>query len=197
MKYIMYRVNKKLFMAALLLVASLTVAQAQKVALKNNLLYDATATPNLALEFGLGKKTTLEVGAGLNLFTFSDNKKFKHLLIQPELRWWTCDVFNGHFFGLHGHGAQFNVGGWDIPVGRLDTFKDSRYQGYLYGGGLSYGYQWILSPRWNFEMSAGAGYARILYDEYPCVDCGTKIDEGTHNYWGVTKAAVSLIYFFK
>lgn len=197
MKYSMFTFTHKFLLVVLFSTAFVSFTQAQKVAIKNNLLYDATATPNLALEFGLGKKTTLEVGAGLNLFTFSDNKKLKHLLIQPELRWWTCDVFNGHFFGLHSHGAQFNVGGWDIPVGRLDTFKDSRYQGYLYGGGLSYGYQWILSPRWNFEMSAGAGYARILYDEYPCVDCGTKIDEGTHNYWGVTKAAVSLIYFFK
>ena len=197
MRYIMDKFNNRFFLVIIVFSASLTGTFAQKVAIKNNLLFDATATPNLALEFGLGKKTTLEVGAGLNWFEFSDNKKFKHLLVQPELRWWTCDVFNGHFFGLHAHGAQFNVGGWDIPVGRLDTFKDSRYQGYLYGGGLSYGYQWILSPRWNFEMSAGAGYARILYDEYPCVDCGTKLDEGTYNYWGVTKAAVSLIYFFK
>lgn len=193
----MYKFNKKLFMVALVLLVSITTSYAQKVAIKNNLLYDVTATPNLALEFGLGKKTTFELGAGLNWFTFSNNKKFKHLLVQPELRWWTCDVFNGHFFGLHAHGAQFNVGGWDIPIGRLDVFKDSRYQGHLYGGGISYGYQWVLSPRWNFELSAGAGYARIHYDEYPCTDCGTKLNEGTYDYWGVTKGAVSLIYFFK
>jgi len=197
MKYSMFTFTHKFLLVVLLSTAFVSFTQAQKVALKNNLLYDATATPNLALEVGLSKKTTLEIGAGLNLFTFSDNKKFKHVLIQPELRWWTCDVFNGHFFGLHGHGAQFNVGGWDIPVGRLEAFKDSRYQGYLYGGGVSYGYQWVLSPRWNFELSAGAGYARIHYDEYPCAECGTKISDGTYNYWGVTKAAVSLIYFFK
>ncbi len=159
--------NKKLLLITLVLLGSLTAVNAQKVAIKNNLLYDAAATPNLALEFGLGKKTTFELGAGLNWFNFSDNKKFKHLLLQPELRWWTCDVFNGHFFGVHAHGAQFNVGGWDIPIGRLDTFKDSRYQGYLYGGGISYGYQWVLNPRWNLELSAGGGYARIHYDEFP------------------------------
>lgn len=189
--------NKKLLLITLVLLGSISAVNAQKVAIKNNLLYDATATPNLALEFGIGKKTTFELGAGLNWFNFSDNKKFKHLLLQPELRWWTCDVFNGHFFGVHAHGAQFNVGGWDIPIGRLDTFKDSRYQGYLYGGGISYGYQWVLNPRWNLELSAGGGYARIHYDEFPCSDCGTKLNEGIYNYFGVTKAAVSLIYFFK
>lgn len=189
--------SNKFFLVILALSASLSSSFAQKVAIKNNLLYDATATPNLALEMALSRKTTLELGAGYNPFTFSDNKKFKHWLVQPELRWWTCDAFNGHFFGIHAHGAQFNVGGWDIPVGRLDAFKDNRYQGYLYGGGISYGYQWLLGPRWNLEASLGGGFARIHYDRFPCTTCGTKLDEGVYNYWGVTKAAVSLIYIIK
>ena len=193
----MYKFSHRFFLVILVLTVSLPGILAQKAAIKNNLLYDATATPNLALEMALSRKTTLELGAGLNWFDFSDNRKFKHLLVQPELRWWTCDVFNGHFFGIHAHGAQFNVGGWDIPVGRLDTFKDNRYEGYLYGGGISYGYQWILSPRWNFEASIGGGYARIHYDKYPCTNCGSKIEEGKYNYWGVTKAALSLIYIIK
>lgn len=193
----MYKFSHRFFLVILVLTVSLPGILAQKAAIKNNLLYDATATPNLALEMALSRKTTLELGAGLNWFNFSDNRKLKHLLVQPELRWWTCDVFNGHFFGIHAHGAQFNVGGWDIPVGRLDTFKDNRYEGYLYGGGISYGYQWILSPRWNFEASIGGGYARIHYDKYPCTNCGSKIEEGKYNYWGVTKAALSLIYIIK
>lgn len=193
----MYKISHKIFLVILALAASLSGSYAQKVAIKNNLLYDATATPNLALEMALSRKMTLELGAGINWFDFSDNRKAKHVLVQPELRWWTCDVFNGHFFGVHGHAAQFNVGGWDIPVGRLETFKDNRYQGYLYGGGISYGYQWLLSPRWNLETSIGGGFARIHYDKYPCTECGSKIDDGKQNYWGVTKAAVSLIYIIK
>ncbi len=193
----MYKISHKFFLIILALIASLSGLFAQKVAIKNNLLYDVTATPNLALEIAMSRKTTLELGAGLNWFDFSDNKKFKHLLVQPELRWWTCDVFNGHFFGLHGHAAQFNVGGWDIPVGRLDTFKNKRYEGYLYGGGVSYGYQWLLSPRWNLEASIGGGYALIYFDEYPCIECGTKIEDGKYNYWGITKASLSFIYIIK
>lgn len=193
----MYKIILKFFLVILALATSLSFSYAQKVAIKNNLLYDATVTPNLALEIAMSRKMTLEMAAGLNFFDFSNNKKIKHFLVQPELRWWTCDVFNGHFFGLHGHGAQFNVGGWDIPVGRLDTFRDNRYQGYLYGGGLSYGYQWLLRPRWNLEASIGGGYARIHYEKYPCTTCGTKLDEGHTNYLGVTKAAVSLIYIIK
>jgi hypothetical protein len=191
---IMQRINKILLVSFFLSVIFVSVTFGQKLAVKNNLVYDISATPNLAIEMSLGKKTTLELGAGYNPFIFPDNKKVKHWLIQPELRLWTCEVFNGHFFGIHGHAAQFNVGGWDLPVGRLEVFKDNRYQGYLYGGGISYGYQWLLSPRWNFEFNLGGGYARIHFEKYPCTTCGTKLDEGDYNYWGVTKSAISLIY---
>lgn len=170
---------------------------AQEVAIKTNLAYWATTTPNLQLELALTDRTTLELGGGINVFSFSDNKTLKYWLIEPEYRWWLCETFNGHFIGLHALGGQFNVGGWDIPIGRLDVFKDSRYEGYLYGGGLSYGYQWILSNRLNFELNVGAGYARIHYDKYPCKDCGTKSDEGNYNYWGVTRLGLSLVYFLK
>lgn len=177
--------------------ASTFSVSAQKAALKTNLLYGATATPNLQLELGLSKKSTLELGSGMNWFEFSDNKKFKHILVQPEYRYWFCETFNGSFIGIHAHGAQFNVGGWDIPVGRLDAFKNRRYEGYLYGAGVSYGYQWVLSPRWNFEASLGGGFSRIHYDKYQCATCGTKLDDGKYNYFGVTKAALSLIYIIK
>lgn len=41
----------------------------QKVALKNNLAYDALLTPNLSVEFSLGKKWTLDAQVGMN-FSF-------------------------------------------------------------------------------------------------------------------------------
>lgn len=169
------------------------VCQGQKIALKTNAAYWMTTSPNIGAEFALSNKSTLDIEGGLNLFSFSNNKTFKHWLVQPEYRWWLCESFNGHFFGIHAHAAQFNVGGWNF----IDALKNRRYEGYLYGGGISYGYQWALSPRWSFDLNIGAGYARIHYDEYPCSKCGTKLSNGKHNYWGVTKLGVSLIYFLK
>jgi len=170
---------------------------AQKIALKNNLLYDATLTPNLALEFGLGKRSTLEIGGGWNPFEFSNDRKFKHWLVQPELRFWPCERFNGLFFGIHGHGGEFNIAKLDLPFGLFDSLKDHRYEGHFYGGGVSIGYQFILGRRWNFEMSVGGGYAYIDYDKYECGDCGLKLESDTKNYWGVTRASLSFVYFFK
>lgn len=175
---------------------SLGKGEAQKVALKTNLLYWGTTSPNLAIEMRMGKRMTLDLGGGMSLLSLESNTRFKHWMVQPELRLWTCDVFNGHFFGLHLLGGQYNVGGINIPVGRLKTFKDYRYQGYFYGAGLSYGYQWILGRHWNMEASIGAGYARIWAEKFPCVNCGTKISEGFYDYFGVTRATLSLVYVF-
>ena len=144
---------------------------AQKVALKTNLLYDATATVNLGTEIGLAPQWSLDLSANYNGWTFSDNKKWKHWLAQPEARYWFCERFNGHFLGLH--------------------------EGWYAGGGISYGYQWLLSNRWSMEASVGVGYVRAHYDQYECVHCGEWQGQGNKNYLGVTKAAISLIYVIK
>lgn len=185
--------KKKIFIFTLL-VFSLS-AYSQKVTIKNNLLYDALLTPNLGMEFEVGKKATLDVNGGYNPFTFSNNRKFKHWMVQPEVRYWTCESFNGMFFGLHGHGGEFNISGLKLPFGIFPKWKDRRFEGYFYGGGLSFGYQWILSDRWNLETSLGVGYARIHYDEYECKECGPKLGSHIYNYVGLTKLTLSFIYF--
>lgn len=177
-------------------VACSSLALAQNTGVKTNFAHwGFFGTPNIGMEFALNRKYTLEVGGGFNPFTFEDNKKAKHWIIQPELRYWTCESFNGHFFGLHALASEYNIGGLDIPVGRLSKLKEYRYEGFAFGGGLSYGYQWAMSPRWNFEFNIGAGYAYLTYDQFPCVKCGSKIASETGNYFGITKAAVALIFF--
>jgi hypothetical protein len=175
-------------------------------AISSNLLYDATTSMNLGLEFRVAQRLTLKLPVTYNPWTFSDNKKFKFLLAQPELRWWLCEPFSGHFFGLHAHYALFNVGGMEAkwleniayatPAFALD--KQYRYQGDLYGVGISYGYQFYLAPRWNLELNLGVGYARINYDKYPCEKCGTLLEaDQKRDYFGPTQAGISLIYIIK
>ena len=72
-----------------------------------------------------------------------------------------------------------------------------RYQGNIYGAGISYGYQWILNKHWSMEAEIGVGYARIDYDKYNCGKCGSKLDSGHKNYIGPTKVALNIIYVIK
>ncbi len=190
----------KKFIFILLGCAALSIPlSSQNMGVKTNILHWAAGvTPNAGIEFGLNRKYTLEIGGGFNKHNIlKDNSKAHHWIIQPELRYWTCETFNGHFFGLHALVSEFNVGGIDIPLGRLADLKDFRYEGYAYGAGLSWGYQWPIGRRLNFEVNLGAGYAYLDYDKFPCVKCGSKLESTTENYFGVTKAAVSLIYLIK
>ena len=161
-------------------------------AAKTNALYWATTTPNLGIEIALSRKWTLDISGNYNSWDFSGHKKLKHRLIQPELRYWLCQRFNGHFFGLHAHYADFNVGGI-----KMLGWRNRYYQGDLYGGGISYGYHWILGNRWSIEATIGIGYVFIDYDKYKCDECATKIKSDNKNYWGPTKAGLSLIYIIK
>lgn len=64
-------------------------ARAQDVALKTNLLYDATSTMNIGAEIGLSRKLTLDISGNLNPWVFNKNtnSKIQHILIQPEIRY--------------------------------------------------------------------------------------------------------------
>ncbi len=170
---------------SLALFALTAKATAQDVGLKTNALYWLTTTPNLSVEVALNNQWTLDLSGAYNPWTFKDDKKMRFWLAQPEARYWLCEKFEGHFVGLHAHGGQFYGG-----------FHSKRYDGYLAGGGLTYGYDWILSPHWNLEAAIGIGYAYLWYKESPrihCIKC--EVDKDKH-YFGVTKAAVSLIYIF-
>ena len=191
----------KLILAVGFLLAFATGVNAQKqknqtylpkIAIKTNALYWATSTPNLGLEIGLAKKLTLDISGNYNPWKFLDNKQLKHWLVQPELRYWLCERFNGSFFGLHGHYA-------DADISNLNMFGlgHDRYDGKIYGAGISYGYQWILKKRWSMEATIGVGYAHIKYDKYEPGDDGRKIDHNTKDYFGPTKIGLSFIYTFK
>ena len=175
--------------------------QAQEVAVKTNLLYDATATINAGVEVAIAPRWTLDISGNFNGWNQAHQRRWKHWLAQPEARYWFCDPFAGHFIGMHLHGGQYNMGGLDNNISFLGTdfsgLSDYRYQGWFIGGGIGYGYSVILGRHWNMEFEIGIGYAYTRYDQFNCVGCGRKIKEDQdHHYFGPTKAAINLIYTF-
>ncbi len=192
--------NKRMTIMTMALLC-VQVALAQKAALKSNLLYDATTTINLGLELALSPKWTLDLSSNYNGWTFSDNRKWKHWMVQPEARYWFCNKMQGHFIGLHAMGGQYNMGNIDLDFNFLGTnfskLKDYRYEGWAVGAGLAYGYAWTLSKHWNLEAEIGLGWAYTRYDKFECKNCGEKVEsDKSHHYVGPTKAAVNLVYVF-
>ncbi len=190
---------KKIIIPLLTLLCT-TTAHGQTIGIKTNLLYGATTlTPNIGAEIALNEKMTIELAGGYNWWNRTagnnDNKKLVHWLAEIEARYWICNKFNGWFVGAHTLGSQFNISGHNLPLLFEKGSQEYRYQGYAMGAGLSVGYQFILSRRWNIELSAGGGYALLNYDKYQCRTCGTIIEENkSKNYWGPTKASVSIMF---
>lgn len=198
--------NTKIKILLIIFIGISIEASAQKFGVKTNLLYDATTSMNLGIEIGLAHRWTIDISGNYNPWTFADNRKMKHWLIQTEARYWLCQNFSGHFFGLHAHYAQFNFGGmlpWGFNTGKMfgcienREIMTHRFQGWLVGGGVGYGYHWILGNRWGLEAEIGFGYAYIECDKYLCQKCGEKIGPQYVHYVGPTKAAVTLVFLIK
>ena len=193
-----------------------------RFSLKTNLLYGATTTINLGAEFFLNRYFTLDLLAGWNPWRHRANVKFAHWMIQPTLRFWIQEPFNGHFLGLSLMYCNFNVSGIRPPynligrhleptmtgVGTVGTFRmfsrlaqggndGYRFRGDAYSISLQYGHQWVLSPRWSIEAFINVGYMFLDYQLWRGGWCGRRLGSETRHYWGPTNAGISLIYIIR
>ena len=188
------------YLLIILMVMAAGVARAQTVGVKTNILYDATASANLGIEFGLANHWTLDLSGNYNGWAIND-RKWKHWFVQPEGRYWFCSRFSGHFLAVNAIAGSYNIGNLHNNIKFLGTdFKsltDYRYEGWGAGAGIAYGYAWILGKHWNLEAEIGVGWIYSRYDKFDCEICGKKVASGeSHNYFGPTKLALTLEYIF-
>jgi len=164
-----------------------SVARRRAPSFRTNLAYWASASPNLGFEIPLGKHLTIGANAGLKSWprwlpwdTDVENpKKWKHILIVPELRWWTDEVYDGLFLGADLIYTHYNVGSVRFPLGLYPEVRDHRLQGDFYGAGLFAGYSWYLNDWIRLETEAGLGAGYKKASIYECSHCGARIGETT------------------
>ncbi len=150
----------------------------------------SAGTMNLEAEVGLGQKTSLALSGLYNPWTFRDDKMMHLGALQPEFKYWFCERFEGHFIGIHAHGAQFFGDFWGL------SRNNKRYDGYLVGAGISWGYDWILSNHWNLEVECGVGVNHTWYKESECLPCMKASERKTKTFFSPTKLAISFVYLF-
>ena len=188
------KLNYRNWTFVLLLVVS-SVSWAQKVTISNNLLYDTWLTPNLRVGLRLSPHWSMGLTAGYRPWPTDDNtsRKWKHLLLSPDLRYWTDSVGVHHFFGVNLIYSHYNVADVKFPFGLWKAVRDERRQGDLGAIGLFYGYSWPLGRYWNLETHIGAAVGYTKFDRYQCGHCGTKI--GTEKkVFVMPQAGVSIVY---
>ena len=190
-----------------LLLVSLIIlrAGAQTLALRTNLLYDATLSPNLGAEVRLGSSWAAGINVGLNAWDIDKqkNKKWRHFLVAPNVRHYfgqkrdtlnhyhfegdrlvsvqhdSVTIYNsGHYLELDAIYSHFNVGNVKFPFGMYKSVRDRRLQGDLLALGGKYGYAWILARDWRVEAEAGVAIGYAWFKEYECPQCGTFLGNG-------------------
>lgn len=190
----MDNMHKLLAVMVLFLLSFSLKVNAQEIVLKTNMPYWLTTTPNIGAEMAVSPNLSIELTTGFNPFKWGEDKRLKHWVVWPELRYWIKETFHGHFIGVHGVGGIFNISGLDFGMDRLNSLKNHRYQGSAFGAGASYGYHWKLNNQWALELTAGLGFARFNYDTYALGEDAPQVGQGRKNYFGPTKGAFSLVY---
>lgn len=191
----------------LLLISGISV-NAQRIGVKTNALYLATSTPNIGLEYAFSDRFSLELEGGYNPWTLDSdrNMKAKHFLVSPEVRYWFCESFNGHFIGINANYTLFNLSGVDVPAvffssARsamvLEDLKNRRSEGWAAGAGLTYGCVWPIARRWNLECKVGLGYWYTDYDKFESRKCGLFQEHVSHGAFGPTALGISFIYLIR
>lgn len=143
------RFRKSRLMACLFSLLALFLvlpANAQRVSVKTNALYWAVCAPNAGLEFRINRHTTLNLEAAFQRF---DHGKYdtRALVFTPEARYWfSARPQAGHFVGVTALAANY-----DITVG------SRRHNGDAFGGGVTYGYSFVLGRHWSLETTVDVG----------------------------------------
>lgn len=185
---------KKLLLAIAAMLCVSSGVRADEISVKTNVLYDATLSLALGAELQVAPQWSVELTGSYNGWDVAGNK-WRHWVLQPEGRFWLKGDMKGHFFSANALVGQANVGSfkWGI-LG--DRFQNSRFQGWVSGAGLGYGYAWRLSDNWKLELEIAVG---VLHFEGDRISSSTNrtIERGLkYTYFAPTKAAVSFAYCF-
>ena len=161
-------------------------------ALRTNLLHDLLLLPTLGVEWRVTRGFGIKVDGSWSKWDNDNGKVQKIWLVSPELRW-----YMGHkkrfYLGLGG-----NIGDYNVYGGMIGSFfpDDTGYQGNLYSGGITVGYQAKLARHLFLDFNIGGGMTRFKYDSFGLVDGVRtyKMKNQTKNFWGPTQAGVSLVW---
>lgn len=120
-------------------------ADAQFFGLRTNVLALATGTINAGLDLSVSDKWSTDISVSWNPID-TPTYSTRTIGVQVGTKRWLYESFVGHFIGAHMAYTDYRIGG-----------KAHTYEGEAAAIGISYGYAWMLSKRWNLTLEAGMG----------------------------------------
>lgn len=196
---ILYR-EKTIFQRAILLAIWVFLLEGKvcaqdNFAVRNNFIYDISGTPNLGVDVRVSPHWTLGLNAGYRPWPLDDKtmRKWRHLLIAPELRYWKDSTFHRSYLGANLVYSHYNVGHVTFPFSLYPTVRDYRLQGDLAAIGAFYGRSWRLNRFFRLEAELGLGIGYTWAKKYECIHCGDYL--GRHDkVFLIPKLTLNVVY---
>ena len=192
--------NKLSYILIFILCQSLTSLAADRLSadnsenllrLRTNLPADALTVANIGTEHSIDSNWTAGLDVTFSPWDITSTRKLRTLLLLPEARYYFKSGWQGFYVGAHAHCGLYNVA-WDGTTRYQD--KDGRTP--LWGAGISAGAVLPFGSHWGADINLGMGYARLEYDEFYNLEKGAKYTVSTKDWWGPTRAGISIYYRF-
>lgn len=166
-------------------------------AVKTNLLYDVITALNFEIEVPIGDRFSVMVEDVFPWWETGNKYCFQYWEMGIEPRYWFkpwetigTEKLRGFFVGPYAMSGKYD----------FQNDRKFNYQGEFWSAGVSGGFSMPIGRRKlaTLEFSAALGYMRSDYRHYmPATDYSLLIrdpyDVGTVNYYGPTKAKISLV----
>lgn len=148
-------------------------------------------TPNIDVQYAVGKSFTAQVGMKYNNWTFGPDTdkamKNRQQTYYVGARWWPWYTYSGWWVGGAAQFQEYDRGG---------VFTKDSEEGDAYGLAFSGGYSIQLAKWLNFDIGFGFWGGRTEYVRYSCPTCGKKVDEGKKFFVLPNEARVALQFIF-
>lgn len=176
----------------LLMMAALPMAAQRSgdehLSIRTNLLRWATLTPDLGVEWRLSRDVGIAVNGSWTTWRwYQKRRRYALREIAPEVRYYLGSKKRGYV------GAMYKAGAFNYKLSATGK------QGNINGGGITAGYKLPICSCEKrplmLDFSVGLGYLHASFDEYT-VEHGERVKcgEGKKKWWGLTNAAVTMVW---
>lgn len=166
---------------------------AQKLSIESNAVgYMALGTLNAEASAAVARRWTVNAGVKYNPFNFNKSTEGDAMRLRQQsysigARFWPWHVYSGWWIAGKAQYQEYSFAG---------VFSRKSREGDRFGGGLSFGWTYMLAPRFNITFGAGFWAGLDRFRKYGCAVCGTLEDEGEEVFIAPNDLVVSFSYIF-
>lgn len=147
----------------------------KSVYIKGNALLIPIGIVNAALEHQVSKKFTVQGDVLISPWKSFAGHELQYYSVSLEGRYYFNEAFRHWYIGANIAGSRFNVQKWnywndnigtDEETGITRKNSDLYQKGYSVIFGVTGGYQFNISDRWNIDIYAAVGTSQDFYKGY-------------------------------